>query len=383
MAGGTTGAAAGAGSAGKGLGWSQTELLAVARAAPVVLQSSAIGTNQSASMLGRRLRAEFLRDERCPSVAECVRNDKSNLDSRRWHGRSAPAAWKCWTSKIKAPCVRLHAVYRRIHVAELTGGPYSDESMRRLATAVYNAEDGDGPQLLAHAHDILRDEHHVVGPPFPVPSAYNFLSKRTSLLADGMDKLTPVVADGAAGGVDPISRGLLAKRPRSSGVKAAKAARAGKCAKAQAGAEEEPGSMTALAAPVSNTGSNRSAAQAGNTAVLERQIAVEEADLRLRTFQVLYGEGSSASTDERQAAESAMRAIFAQTLLALPQPRATPAPASTTVPKMLGTPGAPSTAAQTAQTTAALVLMSSLPSGDGTTGIHLNRCDNDSGGADA
>jgi hypothetical protein len=61
MAGVTTDAATEAGSAGKGLGWNQTELLAVARVAPVVLQSPIIGTNPNTSMLGRRLLAEFNR----------------------------------------------------------------------------------------------------------------------------------------------------------------------------------------------------------------------------------------------------------------------------------------------------------------------------------
>jgi hypothetical protein len=138
MASGMTNAAAGAGSADKGLGWNQTELLAVASAARVVLQNSTIGANQNTFMLGRYLLAEFLRDGCCPTVADCVRDDKSNFDSWRWHGKSASATWKCWTSKMKAPCAQLHAVYRRIHVAELTGGPYSAAGMRRLATALYN-----------------------------------------------------------------------------------------------------------------------------------------------------------------------------------------------------------------------------------------------------
>jgi hypothetical protein len=89
MAGVTTDAATGAGSAGKGLGWNQAEILAVARAASVVFQSPIIAANQNTSMLERRLLAEFLRDESCPSIAECTRDDKSNLDSRRWHGRTA------------------------------------------------------------------------------------------------------------------------------------------------------------------------------------------------------------------------------------------------------------------------------------------------------
>jgi hypothetical protein len=51
MAGVTTDAATGAGSAGKGLGWNQAELLAVARAAPDVLQSPINGTNKDTSTL--------------------------------------------------------------------------------------------------------------------------------------------------------------------------------------------------------------------------------------------------------------------------------------------------------------------------------------------
>jgi hypothetical protein len=143
-------------------------------------------------------------------------------------------------------------VYRRIHVAELTGVPYSDESMRRLATAIFNSKDGDSSQRFAHAYYISRNEHYVVGPPFPVPRAYDFLAKRTNLLADGMEELTPVVADGAggaavddlasdtaAGGVEPISHGLLTKRPTSGGVKSAKAAKRALPTKAQVGIDAE------------------------------------------------------------------------------------------------------------------------------------------------
>jgi hypothetical protein len=231
MAAETTAAVAGAGSAGRGLGWNQAELLAVARAAPAVLQNPTIGANQNATELRRRLFTEFLRDECCPNVPECTRSDKSNLDSRRWHGRSALATLQCWTKRIKAPCVRLHAVCRRIQVAELTGGPYPNDSMHRLATAIFNSKDGESSQLFSHAYDIIRNEHYVIGPLLPVPSAYDLLTKKTNLLSDGMEELTPVVSDGAggaavdelasdgaAGGVKSISH----KRPSSGGVKSTK-----------------------------------------------------------------------------------------------------------------------------------------------------------------
>jgi hypothetical protein len=70
MEGVTTDDETGARSPGKGLGWNQAEHLAVARAAPVFLQSPIIGANQNTSMLERRLLAEFLREECCPSVKQ-------------------------------------------------------------------------------------------------------------------------------------------------------------------------------------------------------------------------------------------------------------------------------------------------------------------------
>jgi hypothetical protein len=60
MAGGTINAAAGVGN-GKGLSWNQMEMLALARAAPVVLQDATVGANQNASVLTRWLLVKFLR----------------------------------------------------------------------------------------------------------------------------------------------------------------------------------------------------------------------------------------------------------------------------------------------------------------------------------
>jgi hypothetical protein len=304
------------------------------------------------------------------------------------------ATLQCWTKRIKAPCVRLHAVYRRIQVAELTGGPYSDESMHRLATAIFNSKDGESTQLFSHAYDIIRNEHYVIGPPFPVPSAYDFLAKKTNLLADGMEELTPVVAegaggaavdeltnDGAAGGVEPISHGLLTKRPSSGGVKSTKAAKRAKHAKTQAGADAELYSMNSLVTAVSDMESSRSSGQAANTAALERQVAVQEADLRLRTFQVLYGQGSSASSDERRTVESAMRTTFAQSILVPPQPQLceTPVQAICTALSIPSTPRSPRPATRTPD---ALALQPPFSAGDGTRGIRLDLYDDNSNSVD-
>jgi hypothetical protein len=224
MSGVTADATAASGSAGKG----RLERGGVARGRPrrPVLQDTIIGANQSASTLGRRILPEFLKDGACPGRAECVETDKSNLDARRWHGLSAVATWAAWNRKVRSPCLRLRAVYRRIHTAQLTGGLYTDEAMRRLATAMYNSVEGAN---LAHAYDILRNDKYVIGPCFSVTDAYEFLSTKTSLLADGMQVLFPVVVDDdvAAGksaescsdtaaadtAFKPVSLGLIAKRP--------------------------------------------------------------------------------------------------------------------------------------------------------------------------
>jgi hypothetical protein len=115
---------------------------------------------------------------------------------------------------------------------------------------------------------------------------------------------------------------------------------------------------------------------------------MQEADLRLRTFQVLYDQESSSSTDERQNVESAMRAKFAQSLFAFPKQLKAPAPANTTtpetpdIPRIPDIPGATSTPAHIAQTTASLAVTSFLSADNCTIGIPLNPYDNESGSAD-
>jgi hypothetical protein len=49
--------------------------------------------------------------------------------------------------------------------------------------------------------------------------------------------------------------------------------------------------MNALVIAVSDIRSSLSTDRAANTAALGRQVAVQEADLRIRTFQILYGSG--------------------------------------------------------------------------------------------
>jgi hypothetical protein len=224
-----------------------------------------------------------------------------------------------------------------------------------------------------------------------VPDAYEFLSTKTIIQVDGMQVLSPVVVDddvtagksaeycsdtaAADAAFMPVSLGLITKRPSDSGVKAAKAAKAARRAKSRGGQEDKADEMTALLTAVSDLGSSRSAEMAERDAVAARQVALGDAAIRLKTFQALYGQGSSASNEERKAAEDALRLNFAQSILAVPQQQlANPALATTT---------ARATPAHAVQTTAAVGLTSSLPVGNGTVGIRLNLSDSDEDDGDA
>jgi hypothetical protein len=151
-------------------------------------------------------------------------------------------------------------------------------------------------------------------------------------------------------------------------VKAAKSAKRAKHSKIHTGSDADVGSMSALVAAVSEMGSSRSTGQADNTAILERQVAVQEADLRLRTFQLLYSEGSSASHQERNAMQSSMRTAFEKSvltpmpLLSLKTPRATSS----------ATPSGSGSEAQVMNTSATFSLPPTLLPGDGTTGFELD-----------
>jgi hypothetical protein len=120
-------------------------------------------------------------------------------------------------------------------------------------------------------------------------------------------------------------------------------------------------------------GSSRSAGQAENVAIPERQVAVQEVDLRLLTFQILCGKGSSASNNKRKAVEFSMRTAFAHSVLIVAPPPhgTTPAPTSSTAPSI------PSSLAHIDDTTATFDIPFSLAPADGTTNVHLDLDDDE------
>jgi hypothetical protein len=74
-------------SAGRGLGWTDEESLALTRAAVAVSTTPTVGANMSSTVYARRILGAFAR--LAPSGSRKKPLSKDEFDSRRWGGRSA------------------------------------------------------------------------------------------------------------------------------------------------------------------------------------------------------------------------------------------------------------------------------------------------------
>jgi hypothetical protein len=129
--------------------------------------------------LGRRLRAEFLRDPGRPPDSGTQTGTGGDLDIRRWEGRLAGACLKQY-QKIKADCCGFYAASKRIEAMELTGSP-GEEQLSRCALAIYNC----GSKLISHVYDIINNPNYIIGKEFPYQLCYDWLRRYTSLLECG------------------------------------------------------------------------------------------------------------------------------------------------------------------------------------------------------
>jgi hypothetical protein len=173
--------------AGKGVSWSEDEVMALCHAAHIVGSDPVRGANMKKEDYANAIKAEFLRDSLRPSAG----GTSGKIDERRWEGRSASSLLSQW-KKLRSDCTRFHAVCKRVDRLELTGGP-SEEDIFRIATAVYN----DGAEALAHAYDIVRNKEYRTGKPFLFLSAYKWLVVHTQhLMAGESDNNIGVDADG-------------------------------------------------------------------------------------------------------------------------------------------------------------------------------------------
>jgi hypothetical protein len=118
------------GRAGKGLGWSETDHIALAVAAVRVSSSSIRGSQMKGSELARSIRTEFLGDMAAPKAVDVRTTDGGNLDARRWDGRSLLACSQTWR-KLKAECVAYHSILIRLKALKPTGHLSEEDSEGR------------------------------------------------------------------------------------------------------------------------------------------------------------------------------------------------------------------------------------------------------------
>ena len=89
------------GRGGKGLAWSNAELLALAKGAHLASTSSIMGAGMKTADLARAVRKEFLVDNTRPDDV-CTGGRRGGvLDERRWDGRSADSRLKQWNRMRK------------------------------------------------------------------------------------------------------------------------------------------------------------------------------------------------------------------------------------------------------------------------------------------
>jgi hypothetical protein len=101
------------GGAGRSLGWSEKELLALRRASAIVHQNGERGSSMSESERGRRLYNELLRSPRAPLQAVLTANSGSESDKRRRASRSPVGGTLQW-KKINAACNDFHSFFNRV-----------------------------------------------------------------------------------------------------------------------------------------------------------------------------------------------------------------------------------------------------------------------------
>lgn len=165
---------------GKNLTWSALELLALAETAPITLEDAAVGSGQTAHKMGLRLRARFLERARPQNGTES--GTGTELDSRRWEGRTGRACKTRW-DMVKAASFVYEQAVEFVAAARVTENP-KPEQLQRCHVACYNAHhDGLGMGARTkHLTAIAMDEHYPVRDPFEIFECWRFLSENTTLL---------------------------------------------------------------------------------------------------------------------------------------------------------------------------------------------------------
>jgi hypothetical protein len=191
--------------AGRGLGWSTVEILALCSSGLTVDRDSVRGAGMKRAERARRLLAEFKRSPNIPesviTIVSSADNGDSN-DSRRWLGRTAAACLSQW-EKFTSKGSDFQQIMTRVKAKPWTGSP-EEEDFARAVTAIRNRS-----CKFSNHYSVLRSTSYPVGMTFPFEDAYHFLVAQNYFVAKPQQESPAVYPTGtneaASAGADKTS----------------------------------------------------------------------------------------------------------------------------------------------------------------------------------
>jgi hypothetical protein len=173
--------------AGRGLGWSTAELLALCSSGLTVDRDSVRGAGKKKAERASRMQAEFKRSPNTPesviAIVSSADNGDSN-DSSRWFGRTA-AACLSQREKVTSQCSDFHRIMSRVKAKPWTGSP-DDEDLVRAVTAIRNRS-----CEVTNLCSILRSASYPAGKTFSFVDAHHFLVAQNYFVAKPQNDFPP------------------------------------------------------------------------------------------------------------------------------------------------------------------------------------------------
>lgn len=273
---------------GKGLVWSEDELMAIARAASIACQDPAVGSQMNMAQLGRKIRTAFITDEDRPEKACSTSKDGGALDNRRWDGRSAEACLKMW-QRLRRECTRFKGIHDRINGLQLTGNP-SEAALLRCASLEFS----EGRQVPGHLYDCINNREYFIRKPFMFVRPYLFLSSSTKLISGVA--LHAAENDGEENSSSPMKRPIGTKKAKAEGqVKKTTARRS------------MPESVDMMANAMTEMQKTAREKQEFKQKMEMRKLDFEQQRFWYERADALFGASSSAPEEQRQEAARLMR----------------------------------------------------------------------------
>ncbi len=280
---------------GKGLGWNDTELLALAHAAHIACTDPRVGSQMGVAELGRKIRSAFVKDRLRPEQACTTSKDGGLFDQRRWDGRSADACHKQWI-KLRKECTRFKSIRDRIVSLELTGNP-TNEELDRAASLEYSESCNSKSAL----YDCIRNPKYHIKKPFVHLKQYQYLNDHTQLLQGSL------IPDKRNDAYD-LKKDKRMIRPI--GTKTAKKAKVSKVS----GEDNLVSSTASIASTMAKLESEYAENRIRKQKIEDRKVSLEEVkfnwEMTKEVSSWLFGPESDASTEQKLQMRQMLREKF-------------------------------------------------------------------------